>query len=117
MFENVYNMLNKTSKRSIHMSTSGKVIIMSVCLGVGRDVVYSSGYYLLRSLGSVGSASLNWAQFMAEACNPSTREIETGLGVQSHPWLHRKSEASLGYMTPHVWGKMSSDNIATVAQT
>lgn len=62
MFENVYNnMLNKTSKRSIHMSTSGKVIIMSVCLGVGRDVVYSSGYYLLRSLGSVGSASFNWA--------------------------------------------------------
>jgi hypothetical protein len=40
---------------------------------------------------------------MAEACNPHIKEI--GLGVQGHPLLHRKSEASLGYMIPYVWKK------------
>lgn len=33
------------------------------------------------------------------ACNPSTLAVDAGgLGVQSHPQLHRKFEAILGHM-------------------
>lgn len=32
---------------------------------------------------------------VAQACNPRTGEVDSGgLGVQSHPWLHRRLEDS-----------------------
>lgn len=35
----------------------------------------------------------------AHVCNPSTQEVEVrGSDVWSHPWLHGKLEASLGYL-------------------
>lgn len=36
---------------------------------------------------------------VAHAYNPNTQELEAG-GVQDHPWLCVKFEASMGYMGP-----------------
>ena len=36
---------------------------------------------------------------VVHTCNPSIQEPETGSsGIQSHPWLYREIEATLGYL-------------------
>lgn len=36
---------------------------------------------------------------MVRACNPRTREVETG-GLEKYPQLHKELEANLGYIRP-----------------